>query len=188
MVCTQLELAGCVIVLLFCFDIVFFVERVCTERKLGECVIVLLFCCLHVVFLSKVFAKSANLVAIFWFGCFIILLFSCYYCQKGLHRGQTRCFILFCFSCCFFSKWFAPSSNSVARPRRLSDKRLSGKAAGLGKHEGKQRGFEKATMVMIMKIMMMILLIMMTSMLTYGKQQVWENMKENKEGLKRRQW
>ena len=42
----------------------------------------------------------------------------------------------------FLSKWFAPSSNSVARPRRLSDKRLSGKAAGLGKHEGKQRGFE----------------------------------------------
>ena len=104
-----------------------------------DCFVVLLFTrC----FLSKVFAKSANLVAIFWFGCFIILLFSCYYCQKGLHRGQTRCFILFCFSCCFLLKWFAPNSNSVARPRRLSDKRLSGKAAGLGKHEGKQRGFE----------------------------------------------
>ena len=39
-------------------------------------------------------------------------------------------------------------------------------------------------MVMIMNIMMMIWLIMMTSMLTYGKQLVWENMKENKEGLK----
>ena len=68
-----------------------------------DCFVVLLFTrC----FLSKVFAKSANLVAIFWFGCFIILLFSCYYCQKvvvlfcfvfhvvfsrnGLHPARTR--------------------------------------------------------------------------------------------------
>ena len=71
-------------------------------------------------FLSKWFAPTSNLLAIFYL---VVLLFAV--------------LILF-----FFSKWFAPSSNSVARPQRLSDKRLSGKAAGLGKHEGKQRGFE----------------------------------------------
>ena len=76
MVCTQLELAGCVIVLLFCFDIVFFVERVCTERKLGECVIVLLFCCLHVVFCRKCLRRAQT----WWlFFGLVVLLFCCFH-------------------------------------------------------------------------------------------------------------
>ena len=95
MVCTQLELAGCVIVLLFCFDIVFFVERVCTERKLGECVIVLLFCCLHVVFLSKVFQRAQT----WWlFFGLVVLLFCCFHAiiVKKVCT-EVKLVVLFCF-------------------------------------------------------------------------------------------